>query len=131
MSIIACPKTCTQNLLFCLIAPISFVSGQHRQIAKFPSSNPRASGPQPLNKPGTFALRKELYKCGAKNQKQFSLEDTKQLFKANAAVVLVVLAATAVVAVVAVHVLVVVVDVVAVLDVNLVVTSKVDFLTQS
>ena len=71
---------------------------------------------------------KELYKCGAKNQKQFSLEDTKQLFKANAAVVLV---ATAVVAVVAVHVLIVVVDVVAVLDVNLVVTSKVDFLTQS
>ena len=128
MSIIACLKTCTQNLLLCLIAPISFGSGQHRQIAKFPSSNPRASGPQPLYKPGTFALRKELYKCGAKNQKQFSLEDTKQLFKANAAVVLV---ATTVVAVVAVHVLIVVVDVVAVLDVNLVVTSKVDFLTQS
>ena len=61
-------------------------------------------------------------------QRQFSLEDTKQLLKANAAVVLV---ASAVVAVVVVHVLVVVVDVVAVLDVNLVVTSKVDFLTQS
>ena len=89
---------------------------------------PRPSGPQALNKPGTVGLRKELYKCGAKNQKQFSLEDTKQLFKANAAVVLV---ATAVVAVVVVHVLIVVVDGVAVLDVNLVVTSKVDFLTQS